>query len=132
MRRRLTKKQQKLIEAYKEDPEASLSSLGEKAGYSHRQNVYLALKSPHVISAMSELIERRPKLSDEKFLDHLEEGLEARNGMVPDWSNRHKYWREWGKMKGHIKEEAPKVTNNFLALFDQAYEQFTKQTQIPH
>lgn len=107
MKRRLTDKQRELVKASIENPRDTLSELAVKSGYSCEPAVSRALSSPGVKAKIQEMMDRRPKLRDDAFLDHLENGMEAEKQSatgenIADWGNRHKYFETGLKLKGAL------------------------------
>ena len=121
-RKRLTPQQKKLVRAVVLEPNASLSDLGVKAGYSSPQHVHRALKAPGVVSAREKvqgLMEEREKLSLGALLSKIEDGLEATeirgvkldgtdikvSTEVKDFYARHKYLETALELHGAINEK---------------------------
>lgn len=121
----------KLIASGKTQTEAALIVGYPLASASSRG--YELAKDPETRRLIDIELEKQG-LTDDIFVAKLKEGLEARQGASADHKTRHKYWHDWGKIRGHIKES--QVTNNhlnvFASEFDKLYEQFrAKQAQIP-
>lgn len=121
-RRRLTKKQKRLVKAMVLDPNATLDELGQSSDYHDKANVSRALKAPAVVDALAkcrELMDQREKLTLGALLTHLEDGLEATDirslkvegekfkvsAEVKDFPTRHKYLTSAFKLRGLEKPE---------------------------
>lgn len=75
--KRLTRKQEKAARERVKDPEATLSEIGEKSGYTTPQHVTRELNKPHVQARVRELMDASEKLRVPALLKKLEEGLDA-------------------------------------------------------
>ena len=119
-RKRLTRKQKKLVAATIMDPHATLDEQGKQAGYAGRTQAWRALQAPAVVDALSKcraLMEQREKLSLGALLTHLEEGLEATEvrslkvvgskfkveAEVKDYQVRHKFLGTALELHGALK-----------------------------
>lgn len=96
-RKRLTEKQQKLIKAQAENPNATLAELAQLANYNDKAAVSKAFDSPAVRERVADLMEKSNKLNRKALLGSLEEGLGAWRRdpagpeNIPDFKTRHSY-----------------------------------------
>ena len=76
-KKRLTRKQAKLARERVKDPNATLSELGLKAGYTYAQGTKRALELDHVQDRMREIMAAHPDTSMKGLHKKLSEGLNA-------------------------------------------------------
>lgn len=132
--RKLTKKQEAIARACVKDPNASLSELGEAAGYSGEtkqiiaSNAWKAINTPSVKDRIRQLMERHKdtsldglhktlaaglNASEVKFFQH--EGRVTDKRVTVDHGTRHRYLETALEMHGALdKDKGGNVTNNFF------------------
>lgn len=119
--RRLTKKQAKLVRARVLHPEATLSELGVKVGYTSAQHVHRVLSTPKAQEAVAtekalflERMNKRKDLSHDVILDTMADGLKATRVQsvklddtiisvsteTPDFASRHKFMETVLEVRG--------------------------------
>ena len=130
---RLTKKQELIARARVRDPNASLSELGNTAGYRGATKQIVAISawksvnSPNVKARIRELMDQRPATSLGGLLNTLEDGLGAKRtqffaheGKVvssrttKDYATRRGYLDTALEMHGAKERTESGVTNNFF------------------
>ncbi|MFH1723539.1 MAG: hypothetical protein ABII00_02840 [Elusimicrobiota bacterium] len=106
-KRRLSKQQKKLVRARLRNPTASLTEIGIQAAYKQpRQSAYRALRNPHVQAELRAMMATRPKLRDERLLEKLEQGLEAKEMKFFQRAGKVTETREvvaWGERRAHLE-----------------------------
>lgn len=131
--KKLTRKQERLARAVVRDPQAPLSEIGRKSGYSGDSNQAVAgsawrtLQIPHVKARIRELMELNPKLHLVELTKRLEEGLGAKEtkffaheGVVTDkretvdYGTRHRYLETALELHGATEKVPDAVVNNFF------------------
>lgn len=130
----LTGKQERIARARVREPNASLSELGNVAGYKGPTkqvvavSAWKALNNPNVKARIRELMELRPATSLAGLLDTLEDGLQATDtkffahqGKVissrttKDYATRKGYMDTAFEMHGAKEKAADNTVNNFFS-----------------
>lgn len=120
-KRKLTKRQRKLLKIRLENPDLTTKEVGERAGYANKQATHQAFNSPTI----KELLDNDPRLNRSALADKLAEGLEAQDvryvGMSgrrvteKDFAVRKLYLELAFKLNGDLKPSQEQV-NNFVTL----------------
>lgn len=132
MKRILTPKQKKLINAVISNPDATQKELSHIASYSHPSTVNKVLKNPLVQQKLRERMEKHPRLKADVLLDKLADGLDATKTMMAsfqgqitdereyaDYAVRHAYLDTALKIRGDLQPDERGATNvqiNFVDL----------------
>ena len=121
-RKRLTARTQRAIAEYVKDPDATLQTIADRAGYASAGSVHKALKTHR--EEIRRRMDERPKLRFDALMDKLESGLEAtgkryaQHGGVftderedPDHAVRKEYQVLAHKLRGDLdRDEADDAT----------------------
>lgn len=129
-RHRLTPKQRKAIQVIARDPDATLSEIGVKAGYTSPQHVVRALASPAVKAVM----ETDKRLKARALVRKLAEGLDAKEtkffsdkGIVTDkrdfidYQTRHKYLETALRLRGDLSNKPPESEDFSAKIINQIF-----------
>lgn len=127
--KRLTRQQKKLVAAVAQDPDASLTELGERSGYTSRGHVHRALNSSAVKSRLTEALDKL-SLDEDRIAKEVEKGLDKSliEGKHGDYLDR------LIALRGHNRKDAEGQTN-VAAMFVQVFtamEDARKAGVIPH